>query len=98
MKESLVSIRYVLTTIRPIDGVVFLDCDVMTAEEIWFKYVTRRDRKDFELVIEHTSQGCNVFVRPWSESGMITGGDTSWVGWGCIAVCLTFWLVVINYV
>jgi len=86
MKSPLSNIRSVLGTIRPVDGIVGLRCDVTTAEEIWFEYVTRNDRKDFELVVESAPHGCNVFVRPWSESGMITGGAPSWVGWGFIAV------------
>ena len=86
MKGPYANYRQVLRTIRPVDGVMGLRCTRFEAEEQWFTHVSYNDRKDFELVVESAPHGCNVFVRPWSESGMLAGGAPSWVGWGFIAV------------
>ena len=87
-----------LRTIKPVDGVVGLRCTVDHAERTWYNDVSYNDRKDFELVVESAPHGCNVFVRPWSESGMITGGAPSWVGWGFIAVFVLAIVGVWSYV
>ena len=80
------NVRLMLRTVRPVNGTIGLRCSVEEAERTWYNDVSYNDRKDFELVVESAPHGCNVFVRPWSESGMITGGAPSWVGWGFITV------------
>ena len=87
-----------LRTIKPIEGTVGLRCTVDYAERTWYNDVSYNDRKDFELVVESAPHGCNVFVRPWSESGMITGGAPSWVGWGFITVFVLAIVGVWSYV
>ena len=94
------NIRAILGTIRPVDGTVGLRCSVADAEYNWHEWVSRNDRKDFELVVESAPHGCNVFVRPWSESDMLAGGAPSpLVEWVVImVVCVAFWWMVIYYV
>ena len=81
------NVNQVLKTIKPVDGVVGLRCSALEAENVWYVFLqSTYSCSNFELVVESAPHGCNVFVRPWSESGMITGGAPSWVGWGFIAV------------
>lgn len=83
-----------LRTIRPEDGTVGLCCCPDYAEQIWFSEVSRQDRTKFELIIERAPHGCDVTVRPWSESGVLTSGS-SWLSYligGCFIASLLFML------
>lgn len=98
MKGPFSNTRQVLGTIQPHDGKVALRCSVRDAETQWFTHVSRYDRHHFELVAEPAPHGCNVSVRPWSESGMLTGGAPAWAEWLLVAVLLLIVVVVLNYV
>ena len=83
-----------LNVMMPTDGTVSFGLDPDTVEYLWYNTLSRGDLDQYEVIIELAPHGCDVTVRPWSESGVLTSGP-SWLSYligGCFIASLLFML------